>query len=143
MSYTPEIRSRLAKALGLMASDQDGEALAAARAAQRLMATAGLQWADVLAQPGAVATPAKPRSAYRVHHPKGAMPPLDPPRNTWRETLQAVATAQGANAAQRGYVQGLLRAGYTSDPDWTPATYAMASAICRMHADTFEGGKAA
>lgn len=144
MSYTPEIRDRLAKALRLMASPHDGEALAAARAAHRIIESAGVTWDAVLAQAGdgALGQPPKPRWAYRVWHPTGALPPLSPPRDTWRMTLTAIVQADAGTPAQKAYVGTLLRSGSTADPDWRPSTYAMASAITRMHDDCF-GGKAA
>ena len=145
MPYTPEIRDRLAKALRLMASPHDGEALAAARAAHRIIESAGVTWDAVLAQAGgdgALGRPLKPRWSYRVWHPTGALPPLSPPRDTWRMTLTAIVQADAGTPAQKAYVGTLLRSGMTADPDWRPSTYAMASAITRMHDDCF-GGKAA
>jgi hypothetical protein len=41
-------RERLTKLLGLLGSDFDGEALAAARQAERLRAEAGLTWGEIL-----------------------------------------------------------------------------------------------
>jgi hypothetical protein len=41
-------RARLARVLGLLGSQHDGEALAAARMAERLRRTAGLTWADIV-----------------------------------------------------------------------------------------------
>jgi hypothetical protein len=42
-------RDRLAKVLGLLSSDHDGEVTAAARQAERLRRQAGVSWPDVLA----------------------------------------------------------------------------------------------
>jgi hypothetical protein len=41
-------RPRLARVLGMLGSSQDGEALAAARQAERLRAEAGLSWGEIL-----------------------------------------------------------------------------------------------
>jgi hypothetical protein len=41
-------RDRLAKLLGMMGSTHDGEALAAARQAERLRAEAGLTWPEII-----------------------------------------------------------------------------------------------
>ena len=41
-------RDRLAKLLGLLGSDHDGEVVAAARQAERLRADAGLTWPEIL-----------------------------------------------------------------------------------------------
>lgn len=142
MSYTPEIRDRLAKALRLMASEHDGEALAAARAAHRIIAGAGLDWDKVLAEPGVPAFLKRPPSFFRVFHPAGLMPPLDPPRDTWRQTLNYLVTSDAGTPQQRAFIASLLRSGQTADSGWRPATYALASTIVRMHADCF-GGKAA
>jgi hypothetical protein len=44
-------RERLAKLLGMLASDQNGEVLAAARAVTRLVRDGGLSWDDLLIAP--------------------------------------------------------------------------------------------
>src|SRR5947209_18925415 len=41
-------RDKLARVLGLLGSNHDGEVLAAARQAERLRAEAGLTWADIV-----------------------------------------------------------------------------------------------
>ena len=41
-------RGRLAKLLGLLGSDHDGEVVAAARQAERLRAEAGLTWPEII-----------------------------------------------------------------------------------------------
>jgi hypothetical protein len=41
-------RNRLVKLLGMMGSSHDGEALAAARLAERLRAAAGMTWAEIV-----------------------------------------------------------------------------------------------
>src|SRR5690348_2846561 len=41
-------RERLAKLLGLLGSNHDGEVLAAARQAERLRSAAGVTWADII-----------------------------------------------------------------------------------------------
>ena len=141
-SYTPEIRDRLAKALRLMASEHDGEALAAARAAHRIITAAGLSWDAVLAEPGIPQFLKRSAAFFRVHHPAGLMPPLDPPRDTWRQTLNYLVTADAGTPQQRAFISSILRSGTAADSGWRPATYALASTIVRMHQDCF-GGKAA
>jgi hypothetical protein len=49
MSASSLDRDRLAKLLGMLGSDHDGEILAAARQAERLRSEARLTWADILA----------------------------------------------------------------------------------------------
>jgi hypothetical protein len=44
-------RERLARVLGMLGSEHDGEALAAARQAERLRAGAGLTWPDIVLAP--------------------------------------------------------------------------------------------
>jgi hypothetical protein len=44
-------RERLARLLGMLGSDHDGEALAAARMAERLRRQAGTTWFEILASP--------------------------------------------------------------------------------------------
>jgi hypothetical protein len=48
MSAAAIDRERLTKLLGMMGSQHDGEALAAARQAERLRAEAGLTWAEIV-----------------------------------------------------------------------------------------------
>src|ERR1700738_2141820 len=48
MSAAALDRDRLARVLGMMGSAHDGEALAAARQAERLRAEAGLTWGEIL-----------------------------------------------------------------------------------------------
>lgn len=51
-------RAKLAAVLGMLGSDHDGEALAAARTAERLRREAGVTWHDLLTMPAAPATEA-------------------------------------------------------------------------------------
>ncbi len=51
MSLAPADRTKLARVLALLGSDQPGEVAAAARAADRLVRGRGLSWSDVLQQP--------------------------------------------------------------------------------------------
>ncbi len=48
MALAPAQRDKLARILALLASDQPGEVVAAAHAANRLVKGAGLSWVDVL-----------------------------------------------------------------------------------------------
>lgn len=48
MSFTTRDRETLAKLLGLVGSDHDGEALSAARKAHEMVRARGLTWQDVL-----------------------------------------------------------------------------------------------
>src|SRR5438046_480259 len=48
MNAAPLDRDRLAKLLGMLGSAHDGEALAAARQAERLRADAGLTWHEIV-----------------------------------------------------------------------------------------------
>jgi hypothetical protein len=52
MMIAPVDRQRLAKLLSLISSTYDGEALAAARAADRFVRSLGLTWSDVLDHSG-------------------------------------------------------------------------------------------
>jgi hypothetical protein len=47
MSTSALDRGRLAKLLGMLGSEHDGEALAAARQVERLRTEAGLTWAEI------------------------------------------------------------------------------------------------
>jgi hypothetical protein len=66
-------RDRLAKLLGLLGSDFDGEVAAAGRLADKLVRNAGLAWSDVLA-------PALPPP----EHDHRGDPDADPLRGNWR-----------------------------------------------------------
>jgi hypothetical protein len=46
-----QIADRLAKLLGMLGSDRDGEVINAARAANKLVRSSGLTWFDVIASP--------------------------------------------------------------------------------------------
>ena len=49
------VADRLAKLLGMLGSDHDGEVLNAARMADRVLRETGLTWADVIARPQVLA----------------------------------------------------------------------------------------
>ena len=82
MALDSKGRERLAKFLGMMGSDQDGEALSAARMAHKLVAEAGVTWAEVL-EPQPLfaamdfATPFGDRSVYTAARPPGWRDPVD------------------------------------------------------------------
>ena len=61
MSSVTLDRDRLARVLGMLGSGHDGEALAAARLAERLRADAGLTWHQIVAAAPAIPFPAPPR----------------------------------------------------------------------------------
>lgn len=65
-------RERLARVLGMLGSASDGEALNAARAAERLRQAAGLSWSEMLS----TAAPAPTQ-------------PAAPPPSPWRAMLAA------------------------------------------------------
>jgi hypothetical protein len=58
MALAPAEQQKLARLLGMLGSDHDGEALNAARLAQRLVTAANLTWAELVAAPAAL-TPAE------------------------------------------------------------------------------------
>lgn len=57
-------RAKLAAVLGMMGSSHDGEALAAARLAERMRREAGVSWQELLVDTRADATPPVPRKAF-------------------------------------------------------------------------------
>ena len=62
-------RERLAKLLGMLGSEHDGEVVTAARRADALVRTAGLTWHDVVAANGAQPhTPDEPLKAAGANH---------------------------------------------------------------------------
>ena len=79
-------RAKLAKVLALLGSDREGEALAAARAAARLVKLRGISWRDVV-EPPAI---------------EKALPEL----GTWRQT---VARCMERPGSLRAWEVGFLR----------------------------------
>lgn len=78
-------RRKLAAVLALTTSATDGEALAAVRAANRMLAAAGVTWADVLADAGCpFVAPERPDAP--VYSPLGVAlyPPIG---GRWLETI--------------------------------------------------------
>ena len=59
---SPPSAARLAKLAGMIGSDHDGEALNAARAATRLLASNGLTWGEALAVPAPQVITNQPRN---------------------------------------------------------------------------------
>jgi hypothetical protein len=62
-------RARLAKLLALVGSDHDGEALSAARAADRLVRRAGLSWTEALSGLTADRSGVATEIAFCLRHP--------------------------------------------------------------------------
>jgi hypothetical protein len=82
----------------MMGSDADGEALNAARLADRLVRACGVTWLDVVALgvPAAAKTP-KTRKSETTKQPK-----------TWRDLCRTVALDKMAPAADRAFCRELL-----------------------------------
>jgi hypothetical protein len=75
MPIPPDLAEKLAKVLGMLGSDHDGEVAAAGRRAHKIVKNAGLTWGEVIAPPA----PA-PQQPYR------------PPRR-WRRPVSASDSA--------------------------------------------------
>jgi hypothetical protein len=87
---------RLVAVLGMMGSEHDGEALAAARMAERMRRAMGLTWAELLS--GAEAMPEAPVEA-----------------EGWRATVARCQAAGGLlNAWERQFL--VVLAGYSATP---------------------------
>jgi hypothetical protein len=73
----------LAKTLGMLASEHDGQVLVAARQATRMIREAGSTWADILPEPPASA------ASQPITDPRGIvwLPPIG---NSWRETARFI-----------------------------------------------------
>jgi hypothetical protein len=88
-------RERLARVLGMLGSEHDGEALAAARAAEMIRRQMGATWSELLTEPP---PPSKPhRPTYRAS-----------PARTWRDTCAELVKHKGCrNRWEVGFVSRL------------------------------------
>jgi hypothetical protein len=85
-NISPEFIDLLAKVLGMLGSDHDGEVIAAGRRAQMLLRSAGLTWFQVLGQPAPAEEP----------------PPWEDPPFDRDEARRMVKTCLEVNAADNG-----------------------------------------
>ena len=85
-SRSPLDRDKFAKVLSLLASDQDGEVLAAARRATTMLHDAGKRWADLA---GPVVIPEGRYEQTIVMHGRVVNPPYG---RTWLEAVNRLAT---------------------------------------------------
>jgi hypothetical protein len=89
-------REKLARILGMMGSSHDGEALAAARQAEKIRSSAGLTWFDVLRPPSVPFAPdpkpaPKPKSKAK---PKASTASTErPKRRSWPRTFDLTKLA--------------------------------------------------
>jgi hypothetical protein len=65
MPVPPDLAAKLAKVLGMLGSDYDGEIAAAGRRANAMVRSAGLTWDEVLAAP-ALPPPSRPPRRWRM-----------------------------------------------------------------------------
>ena len=86
----PPAAQRLAKLAGMIGSDHDGEALNAARAATRLLASNGLTWCEALAAPHAAPRPRQPRN--RAERAPGPYP-VPPTTAFYRKVMLCLSFA--------------------------------------------------
>jgi hypothetical protein len=83
----PRQVDRLAKLLGMLGSDRDGEVVNAGRAADRLVRSAGLTWFDVIALPAPSIVPGRGRD------------------DDWRQTVSfCMARAHQLSPRERDFV---------------------------------------
>jgi hypothetical protein len=92
ITFDAAARERLAKLLGLLSSDHDGEIATAGRMANRLVKSCGMTWVDVIATP---ALPPPP-SAKAKRSPD------------WPELAQAVLDSGAASAWETSFCENLL-----------------------------------
>jgi hypothetical protein len=81
-------REKLIKLLGMIGSSADGEALNAARLANKLVSDRGLTWGQVLAVNGAQVWP---QGAHQTVWPQSSWSPPPPPRPSQMERWRTVA----------------------------------------------------
>ncbi len=95
-------RVRLAKLLGMMGSSADGEALNAARLADRLVRDAGTTWLDIIAlgMPAAAKAPKAPKPPKQARTPRGP--------KTWCALCRSVASDKTAPPFDREFCRELL-----------------------------------
>jgi|SRR5271166_556700 len=87
-----DVRTKLAKILPLLQSDQPGERDGARLAVQRVLDANGLTWETVLASPPAAPAKASPSATGPTH---SAKPPAPPPPH-WRSLVQLLLADHSA-----------------------------------------------
>lgn len=102
----PADRHKIVQCSRLLASNHDGEVLAAARAATRLLRARGLDWADIIRDPDRQTS-----SADWASSP----PPQPTPMPAWKQTVAAcLAHPDRLSEWEAGFLAGLRRFPYLS-----------------------------
>jgi hypothetical protein len=93
--------SRLAKLLGMIGSTHDGEALNAARAANKLVRDCGLTWPDIIASPALPILPNSELTAWEHDFLSSLRRQKYPPTPMQREVFDRIRmkAERGARAA--------------------------------------------
>jgi hypothetical protein len=94
-------RVRLARVCGLLGSAHDGEALNAARAADRLLKECGVSWLDALAA-------GVPAATVGPHRSKPASGRYEPPLADWPSMARDILRSAFASEWERDFTTNLL-----------------------------------
>lgn len=138
---TPEKRTRLIQLLGMIGSSHDGEALNAARLAQRLLGSEGLTWEEAMNGHGGGYTEEAVRTVVTEAYDKGFQDgitkalkenPLGPPQpvRTWQSYARELKDDYDDYLSEweRGFVESFIDRGW---PSPTPKQHAIFERISR------------
>lgn len=136
-----DTRARLAKMLPLLASDQDGEVLAAAAAIARIVSAAGWTWEQLLSGDAPIGSPSPDVAVERLFHPiLGILSP--PVGQTWMHTVMWLIQRRGHSpilAGQEWLDLLAVRLTQSAKLRVAPAiTHEEGREICRLY-DRFAG----
>ncbi len=125
-------RTKLLKALALLGSTNDGEALNAARAAHRLIGSLGVSWDDVIRLPAVAGALAQ---TVRLHDGEDLAPPVG---GTWLATVLWLCARRAGRDAQENRSLDKIAAQWEKCPHELPTPH-VALWIIDIHESLLEG----
>ncbi len=104
-TFDPAAKVRLARLLGMLGSDHDGEVANAGRLAHRLVTGCGLTWTDIVVGSAAPAKrkPRKPRAKRPPPKPPATRPP-----EHWHQDAEQVMQSGQASPWEQSFCASLL-----------------------------------
>lgn len=125
-------RAKLLKALALLGSTNDGEALNAARVAHRLIGSLGLSWDDVIRFPAGTDNPPQ---TIRLHDGEDLAPPVG---GTWLATVLWLCARRAGRDARENRALDRFAARWEKSPHELPTPH-VALWIIDIHESLLEG----